>query len=72
MTGTAKLTRAMANWEYGIGRSSVSEMRVEPRSHTHNEVIAKAATLEKNVIVTDKFMSPPNMAVQKFDPTPPT
>ena len=52
-----------------MGRSS--ETRGEPSIQIQNEVMAKAATLEKNVMVTERLMSPPSMAVQKLEPTPP-
>ena len=52
-----------------MGRSS--ETRVDPSIQIQNEVIANAATLEKNVMVTERLISPPSMAVQKLEPTPP-
>ena len=87
-----------------MGRSS--ETRVDPNIQIQNEVIANAATLEKNVMVTEipeccghvvklsyhvmlfchvmschhleknvmvteRLMSPPSIAVQKLEPTPP-
>ena len=45
---------------------------VVPLVHlTHSDVIAKLATELSRVIVTDKLMSPSNMAVQKLDGAPP-
>ena len=42
-----------------------------PSNQAHNDVIPKLATVLTNVIVTDRFTSPPNRAVQKFDAAPP-
>eukprot|EP00092_Neocalanus_flemingeri_P070619 GFUD01086695.1.p3 GENE.GFUD01086695.1~~GFUD01086695.1.p3 ORF type:complete len:123 (-),score=32.50 GFUD01086695.1:8-376(-) len=67
--GTAKLTRAMTSSMYGM--ASEDDTKEDPRAQIQKDVIAKAAMLEKNVMVTDKFMSPPSIAVQKLDPTPP-
>ena len=38
---------------------------------THNDVIAKLATELRSVIVTDRLMSPSNIAVQKLEGAPP-
>jgi hypothetical protein len=38
---------------------------------THNEVIAKLATELRRVMVTERLMSPSNMAVQKLEGAPP-
>jgi hypothetical protein len=38
---------------------------------THNDVMAKLATELKSVIVTERLMSPSNMAVQKLEGAPP-
>ena len=41
----------------------VVSTRGEPRNQIQKEVIAKAATEEKKVIVTERFMSPDNQQV---------
>ena len=54
--GTAKLIKAITSCVYGIGSDEVT--KDDPRLQIQKDVIAKAATLEKNVIVTERLMSP--------------
>ena len=45
--------------------------KCRPNNHAHNDVIPKLAMELTRVIVTERFTSPPNIAVQKFEGAPP-